>query len=48
MGRGDTEGTLMKKEVDVQDDREGIRLSTMGRARQVFGYVESQSLWERE
>lgn len=33
MRRGDSEGTLMKKEIDVQGDRGGMRLSSNGESK---------------
>ena len=48
IGREDAEGTLMEKTDNIWDDREGWGRVTMERARQMFEYVENQSLWERE
>lgn len=48
VGREDAEGTLMEKEDNVWDDRERWGWVMMERARQMFEYMENQSLWERE
>lgn len=54
MGRGDTEGTLMRKEGAVEDGREGMRLSRNGESKTGVGICgtkafgrENEALWVR-